>query len=50
LLTLHPGQAGPQSRALLEKWSRLHGMRTALGCAATLSFLAGCLTFRGFGA
>ena len=45
LLALHPGQAGPQSRALLEKWGRLHGMRTALGCAAALSYLAGCLTF-----
>jgi len=50
LLKLTPDQAGPESRALLKQWGRLHAMRTLLGCAATLAFLAGCLTLRGFGA
>jgi hypothetical protein len=31
--------AGPQSRALIEKWGGLHAVRTALGIAATLAFL-----------
>jgi hypothetical protein len=48
LLNMSPDQAGPQSRVLLEQWGRLHAMRTILGCAATLTFLAGCLTLPGF--
>jgi Domain of unknown function (DUF1772) len=31
--------AGPDSRALIEKWATLHAGRTALGFAATLIFL-----------
>ena len=31
--------AGPESRALIEKWGSLHAVRTALGTAATLAFL-----------
>jgi hypothetical protein len=31
--------AGPESRALLNKWNRLHGVRTALGGLAVLAFL-----------
>lgn len=31
--------AGPDSRTLLEKWGRLHAVRTMLGLAATLVFL-----------
>ena len=34
-----PEQAGPQSRALVVKWGALHGVRTALGALATVSFL-----------
>jgi len=48
LLKMAPEQAGPQSRVLLEQWGRLHAMRTILGCAAALAFLAGCLTLPGF--
>jgi hypothetical protein len=31
--------AGPQSRALIVKWNKLHSVRTALGCLAVLAFL-----------
>ncbi len=32
-------QAGPESRALIERWGRLHAVRTALGFLATATFL-----------
>lgn len=44
LMALQPTQAGPQSRALLEKWGRLHGVRSLLGSAATLIFVWASLT------
>jgi hypothetical protein len=31
--------AGPESRRLILKWNRLHGIRTILGFAAVVSFL-----------
>jgi hypothetical protein len=31
--------AGPASRALIEKWGRLHAVRTTLGVVATLAFV-----------
>lgn len=31
--------AGPASHALIEKWGRLHAVRTALGAAASLAYL-----------
>ena len=42
LMALDPAAAGPQSRRLIEKWARLHAVRTALGAAATALF-AGAL-------
>jgi hypothetical protein len=39
LLAIDPGEAGAESRRLIESWARLHAVRAALGCAATLVFL-----------
>ena len=39
LMAIDPVAAGPESRRLIEKWSSLHAVRTALGFAATLIFL-----------
>jgi hypothetical protein len=36
---IEPGQAGPASRALIERWGSLHAVRTGLGFATTLAFL-----------
>jgi hypothetical protein len=33
-----PASAGPESRALIEKWAGLHAVRTTLGRAALLVF------------
>ena len=39
LKKVSPAEAGPASRALLERWGRLHLGRTALGVLATAAFL-----------
>jgi hypothetical protein len=39
LVAINPIQAGPPSRSLIEKWGRLHAVRSALGLLATLIFL-----------
>ncbi len=39
LMAINPANASSTSRALIEKWGRLHAVRTALGFAATLTFL-----------
>jgi hypothetical protein len=31
--------AGPESRAMIHSWARLHAVRTALGGAATIIFV-----------
>src|ERR1700674_27726 len=39
LTAMDPADTGHASRPLIETWGRLHAVRTAFGCAATLSFL-----------
>lgn len=39
LKAIAESDAGPQSRAMLETWARLHAVRTGLGVAATVAFL-----------
>jgi len=39
LMATRVDQAGPESRALIERWGRLHAVRTALGFLATATFL-----------
>jgi hypothetical protein len=36
---IEPTHAGPTSRALVEKWGRLHAIRSVFGVVATLLFL-----------
>ena len=43
LLAMSPAEAGPDSRRLLERWARRHGIRTALGLLAVLVFAWGDL-------
>ena len=44
LMAAEPGEAGPRTRALIEKWGGLHGVRTALGALAALAFLWACMS------
>jgi hypothetical protein len=44
LMATKPEDAGPQTRALIVKWNRLHAVRTALGCLAIVAFLVGLLS------
>lgn len=39
LIAIEPLTAGPESRAMIERWGSLHAGRTALGFAASLAFL-----------
>jgi uncharacterized membrane protein len=44
LMATDPAVAGPDSRALVQKWAVLHAVRTALGLAATLIFILALLS------
>jgi len=44
LLATGLDQAGPRTRALIEKWGMLHAVRTTLGALAVLAFLWACMT------
>jgi hypothetical protein len=39
LMAIEPSTAGPETRAMIERWGLLHAGRTALGLAASLAFL-----------
>ena len=39
LMATDPASAGPEARALIERWAALHAGRTALGGVATFVFL-----------
>ena len=43
LLAIEQKQAGRHSRALIERWGRLHIVRTVLGVLGVLSFLLAVL-------
>jgi uncharacterized membrane protein len=44
LMAIDPASAGPDSRKLIERWATLHGVRSALGLAATVIFLVASLS------
>jgi uncharacterized membrane protein len=43
LMAVDPVNGGPDTRRLIEKWAKLHAVRTALGFAAMLIFIVALL-------
>jgi len=43
LMRIEPAMAGPESRAMIERWGVLHRLRTGLGLAASVAFLLASL-------
>jgi hypothetical protein len=43
LMATEPSEAGPETRAMIEKWGSLHAVRTALGGAACCAFVLASL-------
>jgi uncharacterized membrane protein len=43
LMALDPADARPQTRRLIEKWAKLHAVRTALGAVSTALFACALL-------
>jgi Anthrone oxygenase len=39
LLAIEPDDAGPQVRSLIERWGRLHAVRSGIGALTTILFL-----------
>ena len=44
LMAMDTADANPQTTALIARWGALHAVRTALGFAATIAFLWGCVS------
>jgi Domain of unknown function (DUF1772) len=44
LMATESSQAGAQTRTLIEKWGRLHAVRTAFGFLAVIALLMACVS------